>query len=237
MTNREKILSAMRVSSRPLDDDQLSQRSGVTPRQTVNMICRRLATEGLLLRTVGPDGKIVNELMSPPAYSPDDSELTPTPRLSALSDDTMEAPHGGPGSSHEQRGAEATMLELLSESLGVQLLPRKLKFASGVRVELDGADEGLTVLVECWAHQGPAKVAQKSKLVTDAVKLHWVAQSLTPAPEKLILCVSDPAAIKHLRGTSWQGAAITALGITLEVVELQQGLVASIVAAQKRQYR
>ncbi|GAA3870368.1 hypothetical protein GCM10022275_19710 [Tessaracoccus defluvii] len=45
------------------------------------------------------------------------------------------------------------------------------------------ADQQLTTLVECWAHQGPAKVAQKSKLVTDAVKLHWVAQSLSPAPD------------------------------------------------------
>ena len=154
-----------------------------------------------------------------------------------MSDDTMEASYGEPGSSHEQRGAEAIMLQLLSETLGVQLLPRRLQLASGVRVKLDGADEGLTVLVECWAHQGPAKVAQRSKLVTDAVKLHWVAQSLTLAPERLILCVSDPAAIKHLRGTSWQGAAVAALGITLEVVELPRGLVASIVAAQKRQYR
>ena len=64
MTNRERILSAMQGSLRPLDDDQLSHRSGVTPRQTVNMICQRLATEGVLLRTVGPDGKIMNELMS-----------------------------------------------------------------------------------------------------------------------------------------------------------------------------
>ena len=201
------------------------------------MICRRLATEGVLLRAVGPDSKIVNELISRPAYSPDDSSVIFTPQRSALSGDRMEVSNGQPGSSHEQRGAEAIMLQRLSESLGVQLLPRKLKLASGVRVELDGADEGLTVLVECWAHQGPAKVAQKSKMVTDAVKLHWVAQTLALAPERLILCVSDPAAIKHLRGTSWQGAAIAALGITLEVVELPQGLVTSIVAAQKRQYR
>lgn len=162
------------------------------------------------------------------------TRITPTARSS---DDTVETGRGLPGASHEQRMAETIMLRLLSESLGVQLRPRKLHHPSGARVELDGADEQLTTLVECWAHQGPAKVAQKSKLVTDAVKLHWVAQSLSPAPERLILCVSDPAAIKHLQGSSWHGAAIAYLGVSLEVVQLPQDVVVGIVAAQKRQYR
>ena len=48
---------------------------------------------------------------------------------------------------------------------------------------------------------------------------------------------SDPAAIKHLQGSSWHGAAIAYLGVTLEVVELPQDVVLRILAAQKRQYR
>lgn len=218
-----------------MDDDLLSRRSGVRPRQTVNMICRQLAEEGVLQRTVGPDGKIVNQL-KPESMIADPLAMRITPPAYSM-DEPLENGHGLPGASPEQRMAEAVMLRLLSESLGVQLRPRKLGHPSGARVEVDGADEQLTTLVECWAHQGPAKVAQKSKLVTDAVKLHWLAQSLSPAPERLILCVSDPAAIKHLQGSSWHGAAIAYLGVTLEVVELLQDVVLRILAAQKRQYR
>ena len=236
-TNRDRILSAIRNSSQPLDDDQLSRRSGVAPRQTVNMICRQLAIEGTLRRAEGPDGKIVNELLSEPSVIPPDKAMRIPAPLAGTSDDTVETGHGLPGASHEQRMAETVMLRILSESLGVELRPRKLHHPSGARVEVDGADQQLTALVECWAHQGPAKVAQKNKLVTDAVKLHWVAQSLSPAPERLILCVSDPAAIKHLQGSSWHGAAIAYLGVSLEVVQLPQDVVVGIVAAQKRQYR
>ena len=46
-----------------------------------------------------------------------------------------------------------------------------------------------------------------------------------------------PAAIKHLQGSSWHGAAIAYLGVSLEVVPLPQDVLVGIVAAQKRQYR
>jgi hypothetical protein len=47
-----------------LDDDELSRRSGVTPRQQVNLICRRLEQRGILERVAGTRGKIVNRLSS-----------------------------------------------------------------------------------------------------------------------------------------------------------------------------
>lgn len=140
------------------------------------------------------------------------------------------------GSSAEQRGAERVMLDLLGERLGVDLHTRRLTHATGAYVDIDGADRELTVLVECWAHQGPAKVAQKYKLVNDATKLSWIARSL-PRPPRLVLCVSDEAAVKHLRGRSWQGQAIRDLGVEIEVVQLPDDVVASISAAQRRQYR
>ncbi len=83
----------------------------------------------------------------------------------------------------------------------------------------------------------PAKVAQKYKLMNDAMKLHWIAKDLAPTPEQLILCVSDEAAIHHLRGKSWQGQAIADLGVNLHVVAIPADVVASVSAAQKRQYR
>jgi hypothetical protein len=147
-----------------------------------------------------------------------------------------EAAHDA-GSSFEQRAAAGRMLEALGSRLGVTLRPTRIVHPSGAKVEINGADAEQTVLVECWAHQGSAKVAQKYKLVNDAVKLHWIAQSLPPRPRRLILCVCDEAAVKHLRGNSWQGHAIAELGVGLEVVQLPDEFVAAIVEAQKRQYR
>ncbi len=224
MTHRDRVLATLTAASRPLDDDELSRRSGISPRQTINQICNRLSTDGLVERVQGPDGKIVNSL----AASSDGSLLG----SGAVSSTEVSA-----GSSGEQRAAESLMLAVLGDALGVTLTPRRIVHTSGARVEIDGADTNLTVLVECWAHQGTAKVAQKYKLINDATKLHWIAGTMSPVPLRLILCVSDEAAVKHLRGKSWQGQAVASLGVEIHVVELPTEIVASISEAQKRQYR
>jgi len=231
MTNREKVLSTLRHATTPLDDDEIARRAGIRPRQQVNQICNALAREGLLTRTSGPDGKIVNAVTGPGATTPGsraaDGAATPeTPADSALP----------PGDSSEQRRAERLMLDALGERLGLVLVPRRLERPGGVRVEVDGADDALTVLVECFAHQGTAKGAQKYKLVNDAVKLHWIGSTLTAAP-RLILCVTDAAAVQHLRGRSWQAHAIRELGVEIEVVELPESIRAAVAAAQARQFR
>lgn len=141
------------------------------------------------------------------------------------------------GDSHEQRLAEGHMFAALSKRIGLPLAPRRVYHPSGARVEIDGADPDLTVLVECWAHQGSAKVAQQNKLVVDATKLNWIAKSLSPAPQRLILCVSDPAAVGHLSGSSWQAQAMRELGVEIEIVSLDRSIVAALADAQKRQYR
>ncbi len=224
MTNRDQVLSVLAAASVPLDDDELSRRTGISPRQTINRTCNRLADEGLVLRVTGPDGKIVNSLVDVVDGVPQ------TPLADALTEVSA-------GSSHEQRAAESVMLAALGDALGVTLSPRRLEHFSGARVEVDGADTDLTVLVECWAHQGPAKVAQKYKLVNDATKLNWIAGTLSPPPQRLILCVSDEAAVRHLRGRSWQGRAIASLGVEIHVVDLPAEIVSSIAEAQTRQYR
>lgn len=232
MTNREKVLSTLRLSASPLDDDELARRAGVSPRQQVNQICRGLVQEGLLSRVSGPDGKIVNALRGTDAAQATshgagggaaEPDATPDRALP-------------PGDSSELRRAERAMLDALGERLGLVLSPRRLERPGGIRVEVDGADDGLTVLVECWAHQGPAKVAQKYKLMNDAVKLHWIGSTM-PTPPRRILCVTDIAAIQHLQGRSWQGQAIRDLGVAIEIVPLAEDLRASVVAAQTRQFR
>jgi len=57
-----RLLRAISNSDRALDDDELSQRTGIKPRQTVNQILRRLEREGVVRRRTGPEGKLVTEL-------------------------------------------------------------------------------------------------------------------------------------------------------------------------------
>ena len=60
-TNRDRVLDVLRRSARALDDDELSERAQVRPRQQMNQICRVLEGKGLIRRYEGPDLKIVNE--------------------------------------------------------------------------------------------------------------------------------------------------------------------------------
>ena len=60
------------------------------------------------------------------------------------------------------------MLDLLGRRLELVLEPCTLTVPAGARVEVDGSDTARTVLVECWAHLGPPKSAQKHKVLTDA---------------------------------------------------------------------
>ena len=227
MTHRESILRALRVAGRPLDDDELARMTGIAPRQTVNQVCRGLVVEGLLERCSGPDGKLVNSLRD---------ELEVVARAGVALVPAAPALSVPPGDSTEQRGAEREMLDALGARLGIELNPRRLTWPGGVVTDIDGVAADLSVLAECWAHQGPAKVAQKYKLVNDATKLHWAGSMVDSVPRKL-LCVSDEAAVAHLRGRSWQAAAIRDQGVEIVVVELAESTRAAIAAAQVRQFR
>jgi hypothetical protein len=143
-----------------------------------------------------------------------------------------------PGDSREQRDAERVMLDLLGKQLDVVLEPARLTVPSGARVEVDGADAGQTVLVECWAHQGPPKSAQKHKLLADALKLTWISSTIYPRP-RLILCLSDIAAAAPFlpAARSWAAAALKDLGITISIVDLPEAVRREIGEAQERQYR
>lgn len=62
MTNADLIVRTLKRAP-GLDDDELSRKSGVAPRQTVNQICRHLESKGLIRRVVGQRGKIVSYLI------------------------------------------------------------------------------------------------------------------------------------------------------------------------------
>jgi hypothetical protein len=124
---RDLIVAAIRVSSQPLDDDHLAARRGISPRQTVNRICRALERAGIVQRRHGPDGKIVNEWLGEPGQEPAN-----TPSLAGTAVVGTGTPAGPAvssagavpaGDSAEQRGAERVMLDLLGAQLGRELNP------------------------------------------------------------------------------------------------------------------
>jgi hypothetical protein len=153
--HRDRIIELLRQAALPLDDDQLAKRAGITPRQTVNQICRSLERAGVLRRHTGAEGKIVNELTG--EHDPQAKEAKHTEAVSlaaAATDEAVVSVATGhampPGNSREQRDAERVMLDLLGRQVGLHLEPATITIPSGARVEVDGADPGRTVLVECW---------------------------------------------------------------------------------------
>ncbi|MEU8110849.1 hypothetical protein [Micromonospora sp. NPDC048947] len=223
-TIAERVAQELLRARTPLDDDELARQLDVQPRQTINQACRRLEQSRRLRRYVGPAGKIVNELPGEGGTS-----------AAIVRQETRRAPTAG--DSAVQRHAESVMLELLGVRLGCALGPRRFMLEDGSRVEVDGADENLTVLVEAWAHQGPPKSAQKHKVLADAFRLMFVASSLPTSP-RLVLCLSDPEAAHHFTtARSWAAAALRGFGLAVEVVELPTEVRSDILAAQQRQYR
>lgn len=59
MSRTAEVLGALRDAGRPLDDEELAAATGIN-RHYVNAICRRLASDGMLLRRCGDTGKMLN---------------------------------------------------------------------------------------------------------------------------------------------------------------------------------
>ncbi len=141
------------------------------------------------------------------------------------------------GDSSVQQHAEAVLLAALAERLGVRLVPSRLHLPDGSYVDVDGVSLDPAFLVEAWAHQGPPKGAQRNKVLTDALKLAHVAGVLTDRPWRKILLFSDDDAARPFTSGSWYAGALRTLNVEVEVVTLEPALRASILDAQKRQYR
>lgn len=239
---RDLVVAAIRISSRPLDDDQLAERAGISPRQTVNRICRVLERAGMVRRRPGSDGKIVNEWIGDQGREPASAQeaggaVVPAGSVARGSGGALDGAVPA-GDSAEQRSAERVMLDLLGAQLGRELNPATITVPSGERVEVDGADASRTVLAECWAHQGPPKSAQKHKVLADAFKLAWIGATVYPRPQ-LILCLSDPLAAAPFLpgGRSWASRALQDQRIEVRVISLPDDLRNRLLEAQRRQYR
>src|SRR5258708_34836634 len=91
-SHRDLIVAAIRISSQPLDDDQLAARTGISPRQRVNQVCRALERAGMVRRRPGPDGKIVSEWLGETGR-----ESASTPSLAGMAVAGKGALAGPPG--------------------------------------------------------------------------------------------------------------------------------------------
>jgi hypothetical protein len=144
------------------------------------------------------------------------------------------------GDSSEQRRAESLMLDLLEQQLHCLLdRPWRRSLPGGGRLEVDGGceDPENALLVEVWAHQGPPRPAQKTKVLADAFKLSFAATLLDRRPRLLLLFSDESAAAPFRSPRTWSAAAIREAGIELLVVTLPDEENAKIREAQQRQYR
>lgn len=162
-TNEDRIIELLRL--RPeLDDDEIMRSTGVKPRQQVNQICRRLERDGVLTRTVGPRGKLVNALTDAlplrarkavPAYEgdsafgpatavPADSEPWCLPALGDLTDTLLLVPCSKP---KEGRAGPQAVSPRIGDHLPVPL-EKQLDRARAVNRQRACVDE--RILVPAW---------------------------------------------------------------------------------------
>lgn len=140
------------------------------------------------------------------------------------------------GSSRVQQAAEAVILGLLSGMLSIVLAPTRLHLPAGEYVDVDGVAADPPVLVEVWAHQGRPKVAQKHKVLADALKRIHVGDQLDQGHRR-ILCFSDDAAAAPFTGRTWYAAALRAYRVDVIVVDLPADWRTRIRDAQQAQFR
>lgn len=93
--------------------------------------------------------------------------------------------------SSEQRATEIAIIAAVSEIVAVPLAPARIAIGEA-RVEIDGASEDRSVLVEAYARVGALRGGQPKKLATDAFKLAWAGEKLG-AQRLIIAIVGDEA--------------------------------------------
>jgi hypothetical protein len=141
-----------------------------------------------------------------------------------------------------QTTAEALVIDKLGHELGIALRPQAIP-VDDCKVCVDGIGQNdqqkKIILVESWAHVGPAKPAQVKKVLADVLKLHLAGAALAErfpgySVEKLIAFV-DKDAMNVLTNKRWGAAAAKRLGVKARMVSVGEEFLEGIRAAQKDQ--
>jgi len=138
--------------------------------------------------------------------------------------------------SSEQRRAETYLVDAFSRELRVALAKKRLPAGTSA-IEFDGVSDDALIVVEAWAHVGPAKPAQRHKVMTDALKLVWACGRLVPQNAKRFLLFGDEKAADSFRGAGWMAMALKDLEVTIKVIDLSPDLRRELELAQRRQDR
>jgi hypothetical protein len=141
-----------------------------------------------------------------------------------------------PGDSIEQRTCEAHILSAVAAMVGCELIARRFVVPNGGYFSVDGCNDDGSILCEAWAHHGPPKPAQQSKVMKDAAKL-FLAGTLAGRPTRKLLAFADADAARPFQGRSWMREALRVMGIEVIVVDILDEIRADVRAAQIRQYR
>lgn len=142
-----------------------------------------------------------------------------------------------PGDSAVQRAAEGLILERVGKQIRVTLRPRIFGLRGGARITVDGVSADPPTLVEAWAHIGAPKPAQKNKVMTDALKLLWIRNTLLPDARCILALADKASAAPFLSSRTWMGFCLRDLGMEVLIVDLPPDVRVSVMEAQKRQYR
>lgn len=182
MTNADRILETLRSSAEPLDDDELSRRCGIYPRQQVNQICRRLAAQGTLTRLTGQHGKMVNALADRAGPG---APVAPKSEILLLEERSL-APPTPRTFSRREWGEAAVQAAIVShlEATGWEIL-RAANTSSkehGVDIEATRGAESLLVEVKGWpgtTYSSGAKAGQVKPTQPATQARHYFDGALT----------------------------------------------------------
>lgn len=136
-----------------------------------------------------------------------------------------------PSNSSAQIAAEATILGLLGDSIGVTLSQGAKVPVGGTEVQPDGMAADGSVVVEVFAHIGKLRGGQRHKVSTDALKLMAIRKSRPQA--RLILAFADREAAASVSG--WKAETLKANGIEIHTIDLGPIERTEIKVAQARQ--
>lgn len=117
---------------------------------------------------------------------------------------------------------ESDMLEGLSARYGLAIRPCTIALSNGTRMEVDGANETGTTIVQLVPNRGVFKSAHRNKVNADMFKLAWLRTAVFPG-SSAILCVSDTVANSFSRA-GWATIAAADLGIDVLVYDEASGL-------------
>ena len=124
-----------------------------------------------------------------------------------------------------QMKSEKVNLRILEKELNLpaeSLVTREIQINDRSKVEIDGLNEDLSIMVEVFSRVGNLKPAHYEKIANDIMKLVMV-EKIQGKTYRKILAVCDEAVEKYMLGTSWKAHAIKVFDF--EVMNIDVGMV------------